>query len=77
MFRGATHSNHPFSKELAQVNEVAEEFGATSALLDEEEQVLASKGLMKFGVDDYINELTGMNGGVYEGRLGPMLNPWL
>jgi len=70
-------SPNPFSKELAQVNEVAEEFGATARLLDEEEQEIISKGLRKFGVEDYLDEIAGLYGGVFEGKLGPMSNPWI
>ena len=73
---GPTDPSHPFVKELAQVNEVAEEFGLVSANLVKEEQDLISRGLMKFGVEDYLEELQGLYGGVYEVKLGPMANPW-
>jgi hypothetical protein len=68
---------HPFGKELAQVNEVAEEFGATSRLLEEEEQEILSKGLHKFGVEDYLDEIAGLYGGVFDDHLGPMSKPWI
>jgi len=68
-FTGAVDAVHPFGKELAQVNEVAEEFGAVASVLDEEEELLLSKGLYKFGVDDYINEIQALYGGIYEDRL--------
>lgn len=77
IFSPNPNSDHPFGKELAKVNEVAAEFGATSAILDEEEQEILSKGLHKFSVDDYINEIVGLYGGVYDGKLGPMANPWM
>lgn len=67
---------HPFGKELAQVNEVAEEFGLVSANLVEEEQDLISRGFRKFGVADYLDEIGGYYGGVFEDKLGPMANPW-
>lgn len=71
-------TGHPFGKELAKVNEVAEEFGATSSMMDEEEQEILSKGLYKFGVEDYINEIVGLyGGGVLDGNLGPLANPWV
>lgn len=70
-------SPHPFGKELAQVNEVAEEFGATARLLDEEEQEILSKGLRKFAVEDYLDEIAGLYGGIFEGKLGPMSKPWI
>lgn len=74
---GPTDPSHPFVKELAQVNEVAEEFGMVSASLIKEEQDLISRGLRKFGVEDYLEEILGVSGGVYEGQLGPMANPWV
>lgn len=71
-------SEHPFGKELAKVNEVAEKFGAVSTLIEEEEQEILSKGLHKFSVDDYINEIVGLyGGGVFEGKLGTVANPWV
>lgn len=76
-FFGATEEAHPFGKELAKVNEVAEEFGATSTVIDEEERELLSKGFHKFTVDDYINEIAGLYGGVLDNKLGPVGNPWV
>lgn len=70
-------SSHPFGKELAQVNEIAEEFGATARTLDEEEQEIMSKGLCKFGVEEYLDEIAGLYGGIFEGKLGPMAKPWI
>lgn len=71
-------SGHPFGKELAKVNEVAEEFGAASSVMDDEEQEILSKGLCKFSVEDYIIEIAGLyGGGVFDGKLGPMANPWV
>ena len=70
-------SPHPFGKELAQVNEVAEEFGATARLLDEEEQEILSKGLYKFTVEEYLDEIVGLYGGIFDGELGPMSDPWI
>jgi hypothetical protein len=67
--------SHPFVKELAQVNEVAEGFGLVTANLAQEEQDLISKGLRKFGVKDYLDEIQGLYGGVFEDKLGPMANP--
>lgn len=64
--------SHPFINELAKVNEVAEGFGSTGMVLDEEEQEMLNKGLQKFSVRDYIHEISG---GIYEDQLG--LNPWI
>ena len=70
-------SPHPFGKELAQVNEVAEEFGATARLLDEEEHEILSKGLRKFGVEEYLDEIAGLYGGIFDDKLGPLSKPWI
>lgn len=77
MFTGPTDLTHPFGKELAQVNEVAEEFGATQTLIDEEEQELLNKGFRKFGVNDYLDEIADLyNGGIFEGNSGPLARLW-
>jgi len=53
-----TPESHPFGNELAQVTELAEEFGIqTMAMIDSEEQELASRGLLKFSAEDYISEI--------------------
>jgi len=70
-------SPHPFGKELAQVNEVAEEFGATSAILEEEEREILSKGLHKYGVEAYLDEIAGLYGGIFDDNLGPLSKPWV
>lgn len=67
-------SSHPFSRELAKVEEVAERFGARTVVLDEEENEMMAKGLQKFSVDDYLAEITGLTGGIYDDRLN--INPW-
>lgn len=72
-----TAEAHPFGSELSKVNEVAEEFGATTAVMDDEEMEIINKGFHKFTVDDYINELVGLYGGVFDNRLGPIGNPWI
>lgn len=53
---------HPFGNELAQVTELAEEYGVQEdmKLLDAEEQDLLSKGLFKFRAEDYMNEIHGL-----------------
>ena len=56
-------AEHPFGNELAQVSELAEEFGSSKQslpILDPEEQELVSMGLFKFAADDYMNELQGL-----------------
>jgi hypothetical protein len=57
-----TRESHPFGQELAQVSEIAEEYGVKEKLqvIDEEEQELASRGLCKFSADDYLGEIQGL-----------------
>jgi hypothetical protein len=62
---------HPFSKELEQVNEVAEEFGGLN-LLDDEERILYEKGLKKFSVEDYLVEIEDLYGSIFEDTHGSM-----
>lgn len=64
-------TEHPFSRELDQVNEVAEDFGA-SRVLDEEEQLLINKGLKKISLDDYLSEIEELYGGIFVDEIGPL-----
>ncbi|CAG7971320.1 unnamed protein product [Penicillium salamii] len=67
---------HPFSKELEQVNEVAEEFGGLN-LLDEEERVLHDKGLKKFSVEDYLVEVEELYGSIFDDdNRGSLYTSW-
>lgn len=58
------HQNqHPFGNELAQVSELAEEYGISKeklVVVDEEEQELVSKGLLKFCAEEYMSEIQGL-----------------
>lgn len=53
---------HPFGPELAQVTELAEEYGVRENMqvIDEEEQELLSRGLFKFSAQDYADEIRGL-----------------
>jgi len=77
MFSPVIEADHPFGKELAKVNEVAEEFGITTSLLHDEEQDLINRGLCKFRVEEYLDEIAGLYGGVFEDQLGPLAKPWI
>ncbi|KAL6249410.1 hypothetical protein RBB50_003263 [Rhinocladiella similis] len=77
IFSSSADPNHPFGRELAQVNEVAEEFGATARLLEEEEQEMMNKGLRKFGVEEYLDEIAGLYGGIFEDKLSSIAKPWI
>jgi len=49
---------HPFGNELAQVTELAEEYGqGNMQIIDEEERELISRGLFKFDAEDYMSEI--------------------
>jgi hypothetical protein len=55
----ASPEPHPFGNELAQVTELAEEFGIQSdmTVIDEEERELINLGLLKFDAADYMSEI--------------------
>ncbi|PMD52096.1 uncharacterized protein K444DRAFT_545413 [Hyaloscypha bicolor E] len=74
-----SHS-HPFGKELAQVSEIAEEYGISKeklAVVDEEEQELVSRGLLKFRADDYISEIQGLFMSAFADSRPPMSSMWI
>ncbi|TDZ65940.1 hypothetical protein CTRI78_v003413 [Colletotrichum trifolii] len=52
-----TMDPHPFGRELAQVTEIAEEFGVKDRVMDEEERALKADGLCKFAAEDYLAEV--------------------
>lgn len=54
--------SNPFGNELAQVRELAEEYGVQDKMMiiDEEEQELLSRGLCKFSAEDYMSEIYGL-----------------
>jgi hypothetical protein len=66
MFSPQAHTDsfdgHPFGSELAQVTELAEEYGVREKMqvIDEEEQELLSRGLFKFSAQDYADEIRGL-----------------
>lgn len=54
---------HPFGSELAQVSEIAEEYGISKQkmdVIDEEEKELVSRGLFKFRAEDYMSDIHGL-----------------
>ncbi|KAG0650788.1 hypothetical protein D0Z07_2744 [Hyphodiscus hymeniophilus] len=58
-----TMDSHPFGHELAQVSELAEEYGISAQKMevnDPEEQDLLSRGLFKFRAEDYMSEIHGL-----------------
>ncbi|KAK3336511.1 hypothetical protein B0T19DRAFT_396254 [Cercophora scortea] len=57
-----SQAQHPFGQELAQVSEIAEEYGIVKELneIDAEEKELVAKGLFKFNAYDYLSEVQGL-----------------
>ncbi|OJD29292.1 uncharacterized protein BKCO1_8500020 [Diplodia corticola] len=54
-----TESNHPFGRELEQLNEVAEELGGVirDVEMDEDARYMVERGLQKFCASDYLAEI--------------------
>lgn len=61
---------HPFGQELAQVTEIAEDFGVSRKLdvIDEEEQELVSRGLCKISADVYLNDIQNLASFFFQDR---------
>lgn len=61
-FVEAPRETNPFGKELAQLDEVAEEFGQVvrRAERDADEVYMEAHGLEKFGAGDYMWEIQGL-----------------
>lgn len=82
MFTGnvETVEQHPFGNELAQVSEIAEEYGITKeklAVVDEEEQELVSRGLFKFRAEDYMSEIHGLFVSAFGDARPAMASMWI
>lgn len=55
-----SESQHPFGNELAQVSEIAEEYGVKEQVVNvasAEEQEMRAKGLLKLPADEYLSEV--------------------
>lgn len=78
MFSCKADAHHPFSAELDQVNELAEEIGARNVMiLDEEEQWLMTQGLLKYGVEEYVEEIQGLFGGSFGNPFSSFNAGWI
>ncbi|KAF4552603.1 Hypothetical protein D9617_9g023920 [Elsinoe fawcettii] len=64
----APHVSHPFGKELAQLNEAAEEFGyaVRNAEADADSQIMRSKGLVRYCANDYMDEISSLYSNTFE-----------
>lgn len=72
-FKSNVEPNHPFGKELEQLNEVVEELGGTIRDAEAQEDLAAmrERGLMKWSVDDYLMELRPLYLGSFGSRNHP------
>jgi hypothetical protein len=71
---------HPFGNELAQVTELAEDYGIsqqTLAVVDEEEKELVSRGLFKFRAEDYMSEIQGLFASAFGETKPAMAAMWI
>ncbi|KND95160.1 hypothetical protein TOPH_00177 [Tolypocladium ophioglossoides CBS 100239] len=60
---GLPKDAHPFGQELAQVTELAEEYSTNAGLatIDEEQQYLESRGLVKLSATDYLGAIQSLS----------------
>ncbi|EKG09214.1 hypothetical protein MPH_13765 [Macrophomina phaseolina MS6] len=67
---GSVEPNHPFGRELEQLNEVVEELGGVirDVELDEDTRYMLEKGLQKFCASDYLAEIAPYMAVAYERR---------
>ena len=75
-----SESQHPFGLELAQVSEIAEEYGVKEHLanqIDLEEQEMRAKGLLKFSADEYLSEVRGLFAGFMIPAPRPVAAAWI
>ena len=78
IFSSKPAANHPFGAELEKVNELAEEIGARDVMiLDDDEAFLMSRGLLKFDVENYMDEIQGLFGGSLGNPYGAYGIGWL
>jgi len=59
----SSSQHHPFGPELAQVSEIAEEYGIKEKVneADTENQDTHARGLLKFQATDYLSELQSLH----------------
>ncbi|KAK3394570.1 hypothetical protein B0H63DRAFT_444712 [Podospora didyma] len=74
-----SQSQHPFGPELAQVSEIAEEYGVKEKLNEvaAEEQELLAKGLLKFSAEDYMGEIRGLFTSFFADVRPPRTAQWI
>ncbi|KAK0661000.1 hypothetical protein DIS24_g2795 [Lasiodiplodia hormozganensis] len=67
---GGVEPNHPFGRELEQLNEVAEELGGVirDVEMDEDTRYMVERGLQKFCASDYLAEIAPFMAATYSKR---------
>lgn len=67
---GGVEPNHPFGRELEQLNEVVEELGGVirDVEMDEDTKFMLERGLQKFCASDYLAEIAPYMALAYERR---------
>lgn len=78
--RDHPEAQHPFGPELAQVSEIAEEYGVkehVASELDLEEQEMLARGLLKFSADEYLCEVRGLFAGLMIPPPRPVAAAWI
>jgi len=78
MFKNTVYE-HPFGKELEQLNEVVEEFGgvARDAEMEEDVAVMAKLGLGLFRPTDYLSEIQPLFASFFETRYLAAPTAWI
>jgi hypothetical protein len=78
--RDYPETQHPFGPELAQVSEIAEEYGVkeqVANVIDAEEEVMLAKGLLKFSADEYMSEVSGLFSTFFPQPLKSATTTWI
>lgn len=78
--RDFSESRHPFGQELAQVSELAEEYGVkeqVANVVDVDQQEMLAKGLLKLSADDYLSEVRVLFANFLAPRPTPVATTWI
>jgi len=78
MFK-STSEEHPFGKELEQLNEVAEEFGGVvrDAEMEEDMAIMSKLGLSKCCATDYLSVIQPLFNNLFETRYLAAPSAWI
>jgi len=79
MFKSTSTDEHPFGKELEQLNEVVEEFGGVvrDAEMEEDLAVMERLGLARFRATDYLSEIQPLFSKLFETRYLAAPSAWI